>query len=496
LRRLVAAAILLCAVPARAVDVQLSSETIGQGWQLRAGDDTIVNRRRLTQMVGFDVTGLGPKDVYGNALDKNQFYLSLQLRFDAEFGDYADLAMPSGRTPQREIYKDHFDLLWGFIGARSLFGFVDAKLGRQLMVDLFDWRSFDGIWVEARAPFHAAVEVWGGLNVTGAAPFDSAIYRADGVALGGNPRGSLDARQEDALQPTFGVAVRTWGLRDFMLRLSYARTTSSTNDPQPGEPTSGVVDETVALTARGRLLHGKLIPWLGFRWDLLGGRLADLQAGLRWQISQSHGLTAEYVQAAPTFDGDSIWNVFGSTAFSDVRLVYDLLLGRWRFFARGFARLFPDEPLTSGHQAAGVSSGTAWGASAGTRADFRRANVRLDGYYEDGWGGLKAGGDLSGRILAFGDWLYGLVFDGRISYVYFHDDLRPIDSAHSFGMQLGARYTFVRGVTLHLLVEENVNHFYASQFRALAMLDLSFFLGARGPGIQRPRAVPFPSGLW
>jgi hypothetical protein len=447
-------------------------------------------------MLGFDITDLGPKDLYGQPLDRNQFYLSLQLRFDAELGDYADLAVPSGRTPERELQNDRFDLLWAFLGARNLFGFLDARLGRQLLVDLFDWQSFDGLWVEARAPFHAAVEAWGGLNVTGSAPFDSPVYRSDGIALGGNLRGSLDARQEDALQPTFGVAVKSWGLRDFMLRLSYLRTQSSTRDRQPGEPDSGVIDEKVAFTARARLLHGRLHPWFGFRWNLVVGRMDDLQAGVRWQITPTHGLTAEYVQAAPTFDGDSIWNVFGASAFSDVRLVYDMMLGRWRLFARGLARLFPDDKLgTAVTPPASLTAGVAWGASAGARLDFRRAHVRLDGYYEDGWGGLKAGGDLSGRALALGDWRYGLVIDGRLSYVYFRDDARPDISggAHSFGAQLGARYTFVRGVTLHLLVEENVNRFYASQFRALAMLDLSYFLGQKPEGVQRSRPLPFSS---
>src|SRR5262245_34318041 len=107
-------------------DVELSAETIGQGYQLRSGDDTLVNRRRLTQYVGLNVYNLGPKDVTGRPLPNNQFYLSLSMRFEAELGDYADFdLMLSGRSPQREIFKNRLEVLYAFVGAQNLGGFVD-----------------------------------------------------------------------------------------------------------------------------------------------------------------------------------------------------------------------------------------------------------------------------------------------------------------------------------------------------------------------------------
>jgi hypothetical protein len=311
------------------------------------------------------------------------------------------------------------------------------------------------------------------------------------VALGGNPIGSLGARQEDALEPTFGVALKTIGLRDVQTRLSYLRTMSFTGDRQPGEPGSGVLDEKVAWTARGRLFHGLIVPWLAFRYNLLVGRLDELQAGARFTLSPSHALTAEYVFAAPTFDGDSIWNVFGAQAFNDARLSYDATVGRVRLFARGFVRLFSDEPTSqSGASAvnAGAPSSLSGGGSAGARVELGRGFARLDGYYEDGFGGTKGGVDLSARFLVLGDWLSGLVLDGRVSYVHFRDDARAVAHADSWGLQGGLRYSFWRGLTAHLALEENINRLYASQLRVLALLDVAFFLGSRGAGFARPRA--------
>jgi hypothetical protein len=492
--RFAAAILVFCTFggTARAYDFDIYAETIGQGYQLRAADDTLVNRRTLTQTLGLELYNLGPKDPMGRSLDKNQFYLSVNMRFEADLGNFTTYMEPPGRSSEREFDPTRFDLLWAYLGGRNVFGFLDLKLGRQIFIDMFDFRSLDGLDLIFKTPIHLAFEIWGGLNVTGEAPIDSPIYRADGVALGGNPLGSLGQRQEDALQPTFGVALSTIGLRDLQVRVSYLRTMSFTGETlAPGEPSTGVVEEKFALTARGRLFSGRLIPWLGLRYDVLNGQIDQIHAGARLQLDGArHGLTLEYVYDAPTFDGDSIWNVFAAEPFNDVRLSYDISLGRWRGYARAFTRFFQNETTTTNGTKlpASLDAGVAYGGSLGARTDFKRGWVRLDGYYQDGYGGLNAGVDLAARLALYGDLFTGLVAEGRVSYVHFQDDSRTIDHADSFGLEAGLRYSFTKGVTFHVLIEENVNRFYDSQFRFLALLDLSFWLGPRGGGyvLQRP----------
>ncbi len=476
-------AVIVLLVPslARAYDFQVDAETIGQAYQLRAGDGALVDRRRLTQYLGLHVFNLGPRDELGRPLPQNQLYLTAAMRFDSDMGDYPALGQLTGRTPERELFPERLDLLYAYLGGNDIFGFIDFKLGRQIMIDLYDWTSFDGLHVQARTPFHVAAEAWGGLNVSGASVLDSPLYRVDGTALGGNALGSLGARQEDEPRPTFGVAARTIGLRDVSARLSYERTMSPTGGPrQPGEPGWGVVDERVGLTARGRLFDGRLIPWFAFRYNLLNGRLDEVYAGTRAQLGR-HAFALEYVLAAPTFDGDSIWNVFASQAFDDIRLSYDVALWRIRAWAQAFTRLFFDE---RGASASG-------GGSLGGRLDLGRGFIRLDGYYEDGYGGLRAGVDAATRVRIWGDARgirAGSVFcEGRLSVASFRDDARPEDRATSFGAQAGIRWTPLDGIALHGLVEENVNRLYNSQLRVLALLDLSFWLGMKPRGIARPQ---------
>jgi hypothetical protein len=488
------AVMLLCTLttPARAYDFDIFSETIGQGYQLRSADDTLVNRRRIDQYLGLEVYNMGPRDVMGRPLERNQLYISTYMRFDADLGDYPNYRELSGRSEQREFQPTHFDMLWAYLGGRNIGGFLDFKLGRQVFLDLYDFRALDGLSLDFKTPFHVGLEVWGGLNVTGDAPVDSPIYRVDGVALGGNPIGSLGQRQEDALQPTFGFALHSIGVRDLNVRISYLRTMSFTGDPrQPGENDAGVIEEKLAVTARGRLLKGRLILWAGFRYDALAGVVDQIHGGARVQLDGArHGINLEYVYDFPTFDGDSIWNVFASEAFNDVRLSYDIALGRWRGYARGFARFFQNDKLTQSQHSlpTKLDAGVAYGGSLGAWLDLKRGNVRLDAYYEDGYGGLRAGIDAAARVALWRDLQTGLVAEARLDYVHFQDDSRTIDHADSFGVQAGLRYSFVRGVMLHVLMEENVNRFYESQFRLLAVLDVSWWLGPRGGGytLQRP----------
>jgi hypothetical protein len=462
---------------ARAYDFSIDAETIGQAYQIRAADDTLVNRRRLTQYLGLHIFNLGPRDDLGRPLPNNQFYFTASLRFDGDAGDYPSLVDLPGRTPLNEAFAEKLDLLYAYFGGNNIAGVLDFKLGRQIFVDLYDWYSFDGLHLQVRAPFHLAAEVWGGLNVSGESFIDSPVYRVDGVTLGGNPNGSLLARTEDELQPTVGVALRLFGLRDVTARASYFRTFAVGGGPYlKGENSLGVVDEKVGLTAQGRLFDGKVVPWFAFRYNLLAGRLDEIFAGARMQFGR-HGLSAEYVLSAPTFDGDSIWNVFGTYAFDDVRLIYDVAIGHLRAYARAFARLYFDDSNTT----------ASIGGSLGGRYDLGRGYVRLDSYFDDGYGGRRGGVDLAGVLRLFGSRQDGMFLETRLSFIDFKDDIRPLDNADSFGVQLGLRWAPVHGLVLHGLVEENANRLYKSQLRALILADLSFFLAQKPLGRNRPQ---------
>jgi hypothetical protein len=103
--------------------------------------------------------------------------------------------------------------------------------------------------------------------------------------------------------------------------------------------------------------------------------------------------------------------------------------------------------------------------------------VRINAYADGGYGGLRVGGDVVGRLMLMRNTV-GL--EARAMYLYWADSERIENNAHSASLQGGVYYALVRGVLLHLFAEDNINRFYRSQLRLMAMLDLSYFLGPHG----------------
>ncbi|HRI54901.1 MAG TPA: hypothetical protein PLW65_32410, partial [Pseudomonadota bacterium] len=136
-----------------------------------------------------------------------------------------------------------------------------------------------------------------------------------------------------------------------------------------------------------------------------------------------------------------------------------------------------------------------FGGSLGARLTRRLGTLRLEAYADGGYGGLRAGADLSGRLLLVRNTL-GL--EGRAMYLYWADDQRESNRTHSVSLQAGVRYALVRGVLIHLLAEDNVDRFYTTQLRVMAMLDLSYYLGPGGgpsppPGLLAMGLGGFPA---
>jgi len=511
----------------QAANVQVDSQIVGQLYELRTADAgssdlRLVDRRRLTTYLGLHISGLGPKDDEGAPGWRNQFAVHFQMRFDADFGDYlcaigrSSYGAPlsclgrdqGGKSLSPELSNYKPEILEGYIEGQSLGGWVDLRLGRQLQWDLFDLRGFDGLWVQARTPIYLAAEVFGGLSENGSLPIDSPLYALDGTSRSVSPSVTDDQQQNTALQPTVGFALRSYGLRDVQTRLAYRRTFSATQNlspagcqalagqpPQSCAPGFGTIEERLAYSLHGRLLQGRLQGFGGFRYDFVSGKLDDGHAGLRTAPLSGHFLLAEYRYAAPTFDGDSIFNVFSSQPYHDVRLAYDGRLrggeggsgnrrfGEFALHAHGFARMFQ----STEHKAIGGRGPltAAFGGSAGVRWQRQQSQIRLDAYGDGGYGGLRAGSDLAGRIQVMRN---RLGFEGRLLYMYFADDQKPDLRSHMLGFQAGARWAIIHGLLLHILAENNIDRYYNSQLRLMAMLDLSYLLGPSGGGLP-------PAGL-
>jgi len=241
-------------------------------------------------------------------------------------------------------------------------------------------------------------------------------------------------------------------LRDFHSRLAYRATISATRGRLDGEPATAFLDERLSWQAAASLGRGLFQPMAGLRWDFLQGRIDQVEAAVRLKPWRRHAFVVEYFRAAPTFDGDSIFNVFATAPYDDLRAGWDFDGPGLLAYVRGFTRFF--DP------AGGAGGGADLGAAAGAALRFSRGRVRADVYYEDGYAGRRTGCDLRGAWDLARGWFS---LDGRATVVATAAPAarenrvgEPADVT-SVGLEGGVRWTPSRTLSLHLSTYGNLS---------------------------------------
>jgi hypothetical protein len=180
-----------------------------------------------------------------------------------------------------------------------------------------------------------------------------------------------------------------------------------------------------------------------------------------------HALVVEYFRSAPTFDGDSIFNVFATSPYHDVRAGWDFKAAGVTAFARTFVRLFE-----------GDGTSLDGGFAAGAQVATGRARLRCDVYYEGGYAGRRTGLDARSRWELVRGWLAA---DGRVSVVSTappaatRDRIGDAAAITSLGLEGGLRWTPSRDIAVNMLVEGNLSGI-EREFRVFWQLDLYVWL--------------------
>jgi hypothetical protein len=528
---------LVGAQPAHAYEFEVRAQSVGQANTLYAlrlnGAHTRFARRRVSQSLQLHLWDLSGKRRGLSSFRVEEpsgpsFFLTSYLRLHHDFGSFSNeqllidgrLADAIDVVPELQNNLLEFDLLFGYAGAEGLLdGRIDLYLGRQMEIQTLDWFSMDGLKARAHLPAHIAIEGFGGLRVQesslvgygsmapdgtsgalceeyveGAQPGSGAWRPIDGLPLRSRGPFSSDDEycpQRDELMPTWGAAIATEGLKNFVGRLSYRRSQSKTTGLlgdanrlafedlglYPNEngqaPSWGVNEERIALSMRMPMrLKSKLaiVPYVAARYSLLHGLLDEAHGGVR-VAKFGHSLESELFYSVPTFDGDSIFNIFSSEPYSDARSTWSFRpdpLG-WGTYSRLWGRRYHSEDNAS------VSGGSANDYAGGLQlgSDYRLARdriLRVDLFHEDGYGGQRSGGYVS----AHWQWRSTTLFRGRVSVVHFDEDLRTNLRATNFGSQLGTTYLFNKGVAASLLLEQNSSEIDRFQLALFAMFDLAF----------------------
>jgi hypothetical protein len=249
--------------------------------------------------------------------------------------------------------EDDFDVLVAQARWRSRADLLHLTVGRQQSITGLGWRVFDGV----RADFPK-------------------LRRADFFLFAGLPQEPFENGTPDLDSFTWGAgaAVRFPGLGrlgfDGVVRRFEDRTT----------------EETVGLDLdlkRGRTSFGANADY-----SVLLDRFGETAVVLSRELPKGHGLEARWTRVEPVFSADSVWAVFASNPYDELRLSWD------RRGPRGLdlgafvsAESYEDTELPGEQDFRRAAFTVAW-----TGAGTRRASHRGEAGWQDGFSGSRLGG--------------------------------------------------------------------------------------------------------
>jgi hypothetical protein len=500
-----------------------------RGFRLHAPDARLA-RRRFAQALTLEIRDIGDlaarRARYTPDRTGPTVSFSSYLRLEHDFGDWTmGELVRDGRAidaidaiPELASSSLVLDLLYAHLDVDGLGGGVlDLRIGRQVALDLLDAWAFDGVTARVHTPGPVAIEVAGGVRVRDASPAGPAVYELDGTTgadcreyveaaaphtgrwqiidrsrVPGQSRFTADldyCPQREVAMPSLGVAVETEDTRAVHARLSYRRSMSRTvgvigevdrlDVPDVGlypnedgqAPGWGVNEERMALVVDGVIARGSRIlvtPWGAARWSLLHGIVDQALAGARIRIGD-HAIEPELARAVPTFDGDSIFNVFSALPSTDARVAWSLtgpIAARAGLWLRRY-----DLGDGDAARAGGITAAAQWQGL--WRGD--PLAVRVDGVVDGGWGGRRIGATVTARWRPVRRHRYGL----RASVLDLADEpargdpFTPGSALHAT-VVAGGTWQLVDGIAVHAVTEATSSRTTRGQARVLMVLDLLF----------------------
>jgi hypothetical protein len=329
LRVAAAAAVLAAAAAwtplARAMDAEVTSDTAAQFYDVRSPTgETVLQRRRLTTTLGVGAYNL--LDAPQGDLTTPDLSFRARVRYDADYGANPGESNPSDYAAVIPGFSPNVvDLMYAYIeGRRLLHGWLGFKVGRQYMTDVLGWWAFDGGEVSLTTPYFFKAEAYGGFEERGGLPLSTPRFQQEGIWSGN--RSGYDPLlypqfQVATLAPAFGVALESTGVTWIHGRLTYRRV-YDTGDSNLTDFASGLYSPAIYSGTRisseklGYAIDASLANLGGAKagivYDFYNGEVTSLYGSLDAFVGKKVTVSADYDYYVPTFDADSIWNIFAA----------------------------------------------------------------------------------------------------------------------------------------------------------------------------------------
>ncbi len=445
---------------AQGAGYQVDARTEAQAYQIRAyrGTDpanpVLLPRRRVIQYLGLNVFEL---------------FTGQDVGFESSLRIFTDLGLTKGEALVIDGARtEEADLLYASVRYRA--GGFEAKLGRQLYVDVMDWMSFDGLRMRYLSSLGLGAEVYGGLWVKASSILGSNLYQPDGT------RDTDDIRLaagSPIAEPAYGDIEPMVGARVFVENLKGI-------SAGVGYRQAWVAGKIDIQRAGAELRYGRgqgFNIFSGIDWDLYMGFLANGKLQVRYDATL-FAASLEVLRFSPVLSSDSIWYYFATAPRDEVRLRGDFTpVGPFRFYAQGVYGLYrsnlnpvtPWAELVRTRDATGTNAGGSIGAAARQGA-FRAAG---DLSYRGGYGGSQLWLDLTGGWTdGQGRW----TADMRLTVANISDGQNALLRGTFFGAQVWTSYAFTNAARISLALEENISRFTGSDTRIFFLFDIKAVL--------------------
>lgn len=444
------------------VNYHVSSSTLGDLYShLRSSwdDEDPIYRQRVHQIVGLNIFDLSDDG-------SNQVYFVSSMRIATDFGVTAREQEDILGMSQTDVA-----LLYGYFDMKEWMGWLDVRAGRQYEIDAIDMVLYDGLRMRAYTPWYVGMEALGGLEA-----IQDMGPTQNPQTLDGTPGGPLllEGRYGD-VEPrlVIGGGLFLHNLQYTHLDLSYRRIQTlgaGTKADVLGKP--GVNQERIGVAASQRITEGLFVNG-GTSYDFFLGGLNEIVAGARYRPVFAFEGEVKYHYLLPSFDADSIWNVFSWRPMDRVEeraRFYgsedlSVHVGAYQSFFRSDSSV-TDEAVENVVEDLGFNAG----------GFFRYqpdAYARADVNTQFGYGGKQTFFDVGmGQEYAGGTW--GI--DGRILMIVFEDGQQERLNGTMLGAQLGGFWQFNSDGKLSVLVEEASSELQPHWLRIFALLDLDFWM--------------------